>query len=493
MKYPHDIIESIDGNFIVAGSTNHFGHGTQEAWILKLDATNQGAVLWEQTYGGEEHRGPPAERSEAFYSVLEAADGSITAAGSTQMTLGELGFVVTMDANGQIPGCSLMGDSSAIVTASNVTGQTTQAVPQATGLSTTLPPGVVREHDPRLKEFICPAGVDLSIKITDTPDPIRPGYHVAYVLTAENLGTDQTDNVSVDVVLPAGLSYFSATSTQGTALESGGTVTFDVESIPAGDSATLSIIAQAGVAGEYNVTAEITGDDIAFDSVAANNMASETTQVSAWLNVIVDSLDWGGFDMAVDSNGFAHFVYTTGYDLRYATNTSGEWLRWTLVDNGNVENTAIAIDSADRVHIAFGEGGALKYINNVSGAWSTPQVLTEAAGAAWSISMAVGSDNSVHLCYLMGGMAPSNLIYMTNQHQDPGEWTAQTLHPAGYNATALALDSANYAHVIFYSFQVIDRSGVGYVTNAPSGTWQAIEDVDENWSGGQTEGMVSGY
>lgn len=117
-----------------------------------------------------------------------------------------------------------------------------------------------------------------------------------------------------------------------------------------------------------------------------------------------------------------------------------------------------------------------------------PQVLTDSAGAAWSISMAVGSDNSVHLCYLMGGMAPSNLIYMTNQHQDPGEWTAHTLYLAGYNATALALDSANYAHVIFYSLQVI--SGVGYTTNAPSGTWQAIEEVDTEWAACQSEGMA---
>ncbi len=499
-EVPYDIIETIDGNYIVAGSTNHFGHGAQEAWILKLDASNQGAIIWEKTYGGYELHGSPSTRTERFLSVLETADGSVTAAGSTQMDYGELGFIVTMNADGQVPGCSIMGDSTAIVTDTAVSGQTTQAIPQNTSLATTLPPGTVRLQTNRLKEFICPDGYDLSINIEDKPDPIRPNHYVAYVLRAENLGTGDNTNVSVDAVLPAELAYFSSTSTQGTTSETGGTVTFDIGSLAAGESTTLSIIARAASVGTHTVTAEITSDEIAFDQVAENNTASEATRVSNLLNVTVDNMDWEKFDMVVDSRGYAHMAYTEDYELRYATNASGEWLHWILVDGDDVKNPAIALDSTDRVHIIFAQGpeietNALKYIQNVNGSWSAPESIVAAAGTAWSTDLALDSDDSLHLCYIEAGPASqASLIYMTTRGQDPGEWSGTGLHAAAYDAAALALDSNSYAHVIFYSPQVIygnfATGGVGYVTNAPSGVWQTIEEVDTDWAGCQLEGMT---
>ena len=39
-----------DGGYIVAGSTDSFGKGNLDAWLLKLDSG--GGVVWQNTYGG---------------------------------------------------------------------------------------------------------------------------------------------------------------------------------------------------------------------------------------------------------------------------------------------------------------------------------------------------------------------------------------------------------------------------------------------------------
>ena len=46
----HDVIETTDDGYLVAGSTRSFGAAEEDAWMLKLDA--QGAIEWEQRYGG---------------------------------------------------------------------------------------------------------------------------------------------------------------------------------------------------------------------------------------------------------------------------------------------------------------------------------------------------------------------------------------------------------------------------------------------------------
>ena len=109
--------------------------------------------------------------------------------------------------------------------------------------------------------------------------------------------------------------------------------------------------------------------------------------------------------IAIDSNGFRHVAYysgyTTGYSLMYATDMSGTWNR-EVVDSSATyigQHTSIAIDSNDKVHISYFDdtNTDLKYATNAGGAWATVSVDTSSVGKYTSI--AVDSNDVVHISY----------------------------------------------------------------------------------------------
>ncbi len=69
--------QTSDGGFIVAGYTNSFGAGGYDAWILKLDSDGNEscATCWSKTYGGKGY--------DVFNSIQQTIDGGYAAAGST--------------------------------------------------------------------------------------------------------------------------------------------------------------------------------------------------------------------------------------------------------------------------------------------------------------------------------------------------------------------------------------------------------------------------
>jgi len=68
------IIETDDGNFVLAGWTNSFGQGGEDFYLIKID--EDGEELWSQTYGGED--------DDQCFSVIQVADGGFALAGGTR-------------------------------------------------------------------------------------------------------------------------------------------------------------------------------------------------------------------------------------------------------------------------------------------------------------------------------------------------------------------------------------------------------------------------
>ena len=73
--YANSIQQTSDGGYIVAGSTNSFGAGNYDSWILKLGT--DGTVDWQKTYGGT--------GDDYANSIQQTSDGGYIVAGTTNL------------------------------------------------------------------------------------------------------------------------------------------------------------------------------------------------------------------------------------------------------------------------------------------------------------------------------------------------------------------------------------------------------------------------
>lgn len=116
---------------------------------------------------------------------------------------------------------------------------------------------------------------DLSIaKTVDHPEPYA-GQTITFTLTATNNGSDNALNVQVSDLLPSGYTYQSHSTVTGT--YNGGSGVWDIGTLNADVSATLTISAVVNKTGDYANTATITGDVI--DNTSGNNSSSVTITV----------------------------------------------------------------------------------------------------------------------------------------------------------------------------------------------------------------------
>jgi uncharacterized repeat protein (TIGR01451 family) len=56
---------------------------------------------------------------------------------------------------------------------------------------------------------------DLSVTVADHADPVVAGNNVVYTVTAHNAGPGDASGVTLDVVMPPGTTFVSATQTSG--------------------------------------------------------------------------------------------------------------------------------------------------------------------------------------------------------------------------------------------------------------------------------------
>jgi hypothetical protein len=194
--------------------------------------------------------------------------------------------------------------------------------------------------------------------------------------------------------------------------------------------------------------------------------------------------------IAIDSNNKVHisyYDYSNG-DLKYATNTSGSWVTSTIDSWGNVgDSTSIAVDANNKVHISYYDysNGDLKYATNASGSWVT-STIDSSALLGHSNSIAIDSNNKVHISYngyTFSHYDPEghpvydgNLKYATNTS---GSWVTSTIDnwgDVGYNSS-IAIDSNNKVH-ISYGDDTSYNGNLRYATNAP-GSWD-ISTIDSS-------------
>ena len=98
---------------------------------------------------------------------------------------------------------------------------------------------------------------DLSLTKSDSPDPVQAGELLTYTLTAHNAGPQSATGVTLTDTLPAGVTYVSATPSQGSCSEASGTVTCALGTVANGASAGVEIKVRPQEAGTITNQASV--------------------------------------------------------------------------------------------------------------------------------------------------------------------------------------------------------------------------------------------
>ena len=119
---------------------------------------------------------------------------------------------------------------------------------------------------------------DLSVDISDTPDPVLPGHEVTYTSIVTNHGESAATGVTFDQVMQSQVGGAAqATSSQGTCTVSDSTVSCALGTIIVGASATVTVTVRVTRPGTITATASVVANEA--DSNTGNNSDTETTSV----------------------------------------------------------------------------------------------------------------------------------------------------------------------------------------------------------------------
>jgi len=129
---------------------------------------------------------------------------------------------------------------------------------------------------------------DLSVSIADSPDPVSVGAALTYTLKVVNTGPLDATGVTVTNVLPAGVNFVSATSSQGACTQTGGVVIGNLGLVPGGTNATVTIVVMPTTAGT-TVTNSATVSRTETESYLGNNLATAVTTVTVPAISIADA------------------------------------------------------------------------------------------------------------------------------------------------------------------------------------------------------------
>jgi uncharacterized repeat protein (TIGR01451 family) len=123
---------------------------------------------------------------------------------------------------------------------------------------------------------VSPSATDLSVTKTASPNPAQVGVPLSYRIIATNHGPAVATNVTVADTLPAGLTFVSATTTQGNC-NGTATVNCSLGSLAVGSNAIVTINVTPASAGQVINSAAVSGSEADPDST--NNTATATTLI----------------------------------------------------------------------------------------------------------------------------------------------------------------------------------------------------------------------
>lgn len=131
--------------------------------------------------------------------------------------------------------------------------------------------------------------VNLVIALTDTPDPVFAGQPLNYTVSVNNTGPLDTTGVMMTDTLPSGVTFGSATPSQGSCSGDNTSVSCGLGNLASGGSASIAIRVTPLVAGVITNGAQVVANET--DPDTSNNSASVTTTVDPVADLAVTLAD----------------------------------------------------------------------------------------------------------------------------------------------------------------------------------------------------------
>jgi len=164
-------------------------------------------------------------------------------------------------------------------------GSKTSVLSLGTGLTTPIgnhsvnvnaQSGSIIHSAPAMLNVVSPSSADLSVTKTASPNPAQAGVTLSYRITATNNGPAVATNVNVTDPLQAGVTFVSASTTQGNC-NGTSTVNCILGTLAVGSSAIVTINVTPSAAGQITNSATVNASESDFDST--NNSSTITTLI----------------------------------------------------------------------------------------------------------------------------------------------------------------------------------------------------------------------
>ena len=129
-----------------------------------------------------------------------------------------------------------------------------------------------------LSQFInVPLRDDLSLVVTDAPDPVLGGAKITYTLLVSNTGPSTATGIVVTNQLSPSVNLLGATASQGSVTQNGVTLIADLGSLPAASAATISIVVEPLPVAAVTNRAWVVRNEL--EAALTNNFATNATLV----------------------------------------------------------------------------------------------------------------------------------------------------------------------------------------------------------------------